>query len=94
MIKQWKRWRAGRIENKEQREKALATLDNKPWVKVLDVEFADPSHPSIGSMELDWNEQFIEMLKENGYSGRNAEDIVDMWFRDLCRGVIDDTDKS
>ena len=90
MFDWWKRWRASKIENVDEREKALATIDGEPWVKVLEVEFADPTHPSIGSMELDWNDAFIAMLKENGYSGRTDEEIVDMWFRDLCRGVLDD----
>lgn len=90
MFDWWKRWRANKIEDENEREKAIATLDKEPWVKVLEVEFADPGHPSIGSMELDWNDQFVEMLKENGYSGRTQEEIVDMWFRDVCRGVLDE----
>ena len=92
MFKWWHRWRAGKIENEKQREKALATLDNEPWVSDLSFEFADPAHPSIGSMELDWNDQFIQLLKDNGYSGREDSDIVDLWFRDVCRGVIEDNE--
>lgn len=89
MVKWFKRWRANKIQDENKREKELATIDGQAWVKVIQVEFTDPTHPSIGSMELDWNDAFIEMLKENEYSGRTDEEIVDMWFRDLCRGVIE-----
>ena len=74
----------------EKLEKELATIDEQPWVKVVNVTMADPKDPSTGYYELDWNEKFVDSLYEAGYSGRNAEDVVDQWFNDLCRGVISD----
>lgn len=71
-------------------EKELANIDNEPWVKVVQVHMENPKDPSSGYFELDWNEKFVDSLYEAGYSGRNAEDVVDQWFNDLCRGVIAD----
>ena len=69
------------------KEKALANVDNEPWVKVLNVD-VNEENVSQGFFELDWNEQFVEMLMENGYTGESPEDTVNTWFTDVCRGII------
>jgi hypothetical protein len=68
--------------------KELATEAGEPWVAVLDTIFENPDKPATGYFELDWNEAFVKSLIEAGYSGRADNEIVDMWFNDLCRGVI------
>ena len=35
--------------------------------------------------EFDWNDIWIEMLKEAGYAGPSEETIVQAWFQELCR---------
>jgi len=90
MFKWWKKLKANKIKDENQREKELANIDNVPWVKVINVEFADVRNPGSGYFELDWNKAFVAQLTEAGYSGRQDEDIVDMWFTDLCRGVAKD----
>ena len=72
-----------------QEEKKAATKAKKPWVAVLNTHV---NHHDIknGFFELDWNEKFVDSLIEAGYSGRTAEETVDMWFNDLCRGVVND----
>jgi hypothetical protein len=30
------------------------------------------------------------MLKANGFQGENDEEIVDHWFRELCRNILAD----
>jgi hypothetical protein len=87
MFKWWKKMKARRIQDEVLREKTLANIDNEPWVRVVSVQFADPKNPSTGFFELDWNKAFVNALTEAGYSGRTDEDVVDMWFTDLCRGV-------
>ena len=69
------------------KEKALANVDNEPWVKVLNVD-VNEENVSQGFFELDWNEQFVEMLIENGYTGTSPEETVNSWFTDVCRGII------
>ncbi len=58
-----------------------------PWVKVIEVHF-DKDNPGRGYFELDWNDDFVGLLGEAGYSGPNAEAIVDLWFNDLCRSIV------
>lgn len=66
--------------------KESATEKKEPWVGVLEthVNKEDIRH---GFFELDWNEYFVLMLKENGYTGKSEEEIVDAWFGDLCREI-------
>ena len=40
----------------------------------------DPINPK-GFVELDFNEEFVTMLSENGYSGKSDDDIVNGWFQ-------------
>ena len=74
----------------DQMAKRMADIEGEPWVEVKSIEFANPDDPRSGAFELDWNNAFIESLIESGYSGRSDDDIVEMWFNDLCRGVLDD----
>jgi len=58
----------------------------KPWVKVLDMN-VNPQNPRNGFFELDWNDEFVNMLKQNGYAGTTDTEIVDKWFQTLCRTI-------
>lgn len=62
------------------------TPKTPPEVKVLKFDF-DPANPRLGSIELDWNPEFVEMLTEHGYVGNTAEDIVDAWLMDVCKTI-------
>ena len=65
----------------------------EPQVKVIKFDF-DPANPQIGSMELDWNAEFIEMLRQNGYRGVNPEALVDAWLNDVARNIINSSQPS
>jgi hypothetical protein len=58
----------------------------EPMVKVLQVK-VNPENPRNGFFELDWNNEFVNMLKQNGYTGASEEEIVDRWFQSLCRSI-------
>ena len=58
----------------------------EPMVKVLQVN-VNPDNPKNGFFELDWNDEFVNMLKQNGYTGASEEEIVDRWFQSLCRTI-------
>jgi hypothetical protein len=47
-----------------------------------------------GFFELDWNDQFVLKLRQEGYGadGDREEEIVDRWFRELCANVVTDGD--
>ena len=58
----------------------------EPWVKVLDMN-VNPSNPKNGFFELDWNDEFVNNLKQHGYQGNSDEEIVDRWFQTLCKTI-------
>ena len=66
--------------------KQAANAKKEPWVTVLQTH-VNPESPKNGFFELDWNEYFVLMLRNNGYTGVTEEEIVDQWFSDLCREV-------
>lgn len=72
--------------SKTEYEKQLATLKGKRWVSVINMDFSKGG-PLEGSFELDWNDIFIEELKNEGYMGLTDEAIVNQWFMELCKNV-------
>ena len=73
-------------ENKDMTPKELANKNKEPWVSVLTTH-VDKANPKNGFFELDWNDEFVNMLKQNGYVGESSEEIVDRWFQTLCRTI-------
>jgi|TARA_B100000214_G_scaffold345072_1_gene294693 hypothetical protein len=67
-------------------KKKSSKKSEEPWVKVLDMN-VNPDNPRNGFFELDWNDEFVNMLKQNGYLGQTDEEIVDRWFQTLCRTI-------
>jgi len=59
----------------------------EPKVDILKFDF-DPKDPRLGSIELDWNKEFVELLVYHGYVGNSEEDIVDKWLNDVCRNIV------
>ena len=77
--------------NKEQKvkktPKELATERDEPWVEVVSMDI-DKDNPGNGAFELDWNDKFLSNLIRSGYQGKTDQDIVDNWFKAVCRNVI------
>ncbi len=73
--------------------KDRATRKKEPWVGVLNTH-VNKDNIRNGFFELDWNEQFVLQLKQDGYGedGDPDEEIVDRWFRELCANVVVDGD--
>ena len=73
--------------------KDRATKLKEPWVGVLNTH-VNKDNVRNGFFELDWNEQFVLKLKQEGYGfdGDKDEEIVDRWFRELCANVVVDGD--
>lgn len=70
--------------------KEIATEKGEPYISVLTVE-VDKNNLGSGSFELDWNDTFIKNLRAAGYPGKTDEDVVDMWFRNICRNILAET---
>jgi hypothetical protein len=66
---------------------------NEPYIKVIDMKF-DPENPSENYFELDWNKAFVDSLGEAGYAGSSDEEIVNLWFNDLCRSIAAEPENS
>lgn len=66
--------------------KQSATIRGEPWVTVINMDFGGKGSLE-GSFELDWNEQFVEKLKGDGYVGPTPDSIVNQWFMEVCRNV-------
>ena len=81
------------IFNKKQKlektAKDIATEAGEPYIKVLDTN-VDPKNPKYGYFELDWNQHFVDNLKEHGFSGNTDEEVVDHWFSVLCNTIADE----
>lgn len=71
----------------DQYNKSVATVNKEPYVRVLNLEM-DEKSPGSGYFELDFNEEFVEYLANNGYEGVEPEQIVDNWFNDLCQNIV------
>ena len=73
--------------------KDRATKLKEPSVGVLNTH-VNKENVRNGFFELDWNEQFVLKLKQEGYGfdGDKEEEIVDRWFRELCANVVVDGD--
>jgi hypothetical protein len=59
----------------------------EPKVDIIKFDF-DQKDPRLGSIELDWNSEFVELLVNHGYIGNSEEEIVDKWLNDVCRTII------
>lgn len=80
-----KRHRAGEIDENTA-HKEIATLNNEPYVNVIEMDI-DPQNPTRGVMELDFNPQFVAMLRDHGMTGEDDE-IVNNWFNAVCNTVV------
>lgn len=71
--------------------KERATAQGIPYVAVLDTH-VNKENIRNGFLELDWNDEFILQLKQAGYGfdGDPDEEIVDRWFRTLCKDIAND----
>jgi len=82
---------AAEEKERKEAEKTLATEAGEPWINIVSMEMEPENGANIGAIEMDWNEQFIKVLQQNGYIGVSDEDAVDQWFRDVCKHVILET---
>jgi hypothetical protein len=65
--------------------KRCASLREEPWIGIVDHGF-DPAHGLNGLFfEFDWNRDWIDYLRLNGYHGATEEAVVQQWFADICR---------
>jgi hypothetical protein len=75
-------------------DKSRADISKEPWVDIIDSGF-NPEEGAGGLyFEFNWNDHFITMLREEGYEGLNEDHIVNLWFADLARETINETESN
>ena len=78
---------APKLTVKAKSAKELATKKGEPYVSILNVEL-DADDIGNGAFELDWNDVFVAKLVKAGYQGKTDADIVDNWFKTICRNIL------
>jgi hypothetical protein len=68
-------------------DKIVATLEEKPWIGIVDQGFEPEKGVNGVFFEFDWNSYWIDYLRLNGYAGHIEEEIVEQWFQDVCRAT-------
>lgn len=64
---------------------------NQPW---FDIGSADFDADQGIKMQLDWNDAFIDFLKQNGYVGMTETDLVSQYLNDWLRTITPQTELS
>ena len=74
---------------KEEEKKALASgkYGDEPWV---DVKAAVIDPEKGAKIELDWNDAFINYLKDYGYTGVDENAIIQKYIAVLLRSITED----
>ena len=75
-----------KTKNTKTKKKTKGSKSEEPMVKVIKLH-VQPENPRNGFFELDWNDEFVNMLRQSGYQGESQEEVVDRWFQTLCRTV-------
>ena len=76
-----------KLKVKGKSPKDVATAKGEPYVSIVSVEL-DADDIGNGAFELDWNDIFLSKLVRAGYQGKTDADIVDNWFKNICRNVL------
>ena len=75
------------VEINNRYDKEEATEKKEPWVSVIKMGI-DPNNVVQGFFELDWNDEFVHYLSDQGIEGQTDEDVVNKWFNAVCRTVL------
>jgi hypothetical protein len=69
-------------------DKEVATLLREPWFNVIGADHTIRGENTQMAIELDWNEYFIQFLESKGWSGVTPDEIVDKWFEEAMRQML------
>ena len=67
-------------------DRRRADLLGEPYMAMPKISW-DPVDPSKTYFELDYNQPFVEYLRENGYQGID-EDVINKWLNDVCTSIL------
>jgi hypothetical protein len=73
-------------------DRTIATLHNRPYVSVDESGFDINEGPGGFWMNFEWNEPFIDFLREHGYVGFDDQQVFNSWLADIYRSQILETE--
>lgn len=60
---------------------------SEPWVQIIG---ADANSDEGIKIELDWNQAFVDYLRDNGIKGTDDEQVVQRWLTILLQELTQD----
>jgi len=72
-------------------ERRKADINEEPWIAMPKIAW-DPVDSSKTYFELDYNDFFLDFLRENGYQGTDDE-CINRWLNDVCYSVLQEMDQ-
>lgn len=86
IIRDWEHKTAlDKLNRLNEQEKKKRQLSQEPWIEIIGQTY-DPETKQV-SMEFDWNPAMIRMLRQNGYTGRDDQEIIDKYFKRLSDDI-------
>lgn len=67
-------------------EKCKLTIEGEPYFSVVSEKYDNGKI----EFELDWNTIFIKKLKEEGMVGYTDQQMVDLYFKEICKQVAEE----
>jgi hypothetical protein len=73
----------------DQHDRKRADVLGEPWVSMPRIHW-NPIGKSRAYFELEYNDHFLQQLRESGYSGEDAA-MVNQWMNEVCMGILEET---
>ena len=92
-LKEEKEQVASELEEYKFEEQLVESKRNgtEPWVEITSANYDEVRGFRI---ELDWNEAFIQHLKESGIKGKSDEEVVQKWVGFLYGDLIEKLERT
>lgn len=74
------------VFRKQEAEDQAKRDSKEPWVEIRSADYNEVKGFRI---ELDWNEAFIQHLKEGGIQGKTEEGVVQKWLAFLYQDLVE-----
>lgn len=85
-----KKLKTGKI-SQEEYKKEILTLHKKPYIAILNIKYDEEN--GRYEFEFDWNDFFIEELRENDFNGTTENELIDDWYLAFSTMVASESDK-
>lgn len=89
VISKWEvREANAKFEAQVKRDRESKITSHEPWIEIVSEKYnKDMKQVAV---KLDWNPAFINMLRANGYTGKDEQELVDRWFKSVSESIAMD----